>query len=248
MKNKLISPHCPAVRSDLKRFDEHYKGQSNLNLVSLVESATQLSKEDLQNPKSLTLYISHRGEVISVGRLGRKIVFMSYTAHDNLLSSRRIFEAMQDGTFFRYINEPSEGLSKSLVSFDETNQMARVVLFGFETGEFQLEGCLNFDLSKAKLNGVVFGSIVNNLIEEITHGHKINTDKMINRLEGVLKRLGSLAADKSLTDKQRREMAFAIAKDWLERDELFLSKRPRVRQLYAMIKTHKFLTQKQNYP
>jgi hypothetical protein len=59
----------------------------------------------------------------------------------------------------------------------------------------------------------------------------------------VIKRLNSLGADKSLTNAQRHDMASGIAKDWLKRDELFLSRRPRVRELYAAIKKHEFLVE-----
>jgi hypothetical protein len=237
----LENSNAITITSNIRYFDDFYNGLSELNIINRVKDTKRLNKDDLAKPKSLEIFMSHRGEFVSVGYYGKKIVLMAATMFDDLLASRRIFEAVSNDVFFRYVDNIADGLSQSKVTMTDLSCMAHILLTGFEHGDFQISGVLNFDLTNEQLNGRTFSNIIYHLIDEIGYAHKINTDVIINRLHGTLARLNRVSADITLSELEQRNRASSAASDWLSREDLFLSKRPKVRQLYSEIKNHKLI-------
>ena len=218
-----------------------YKDLPNINLVNVTKHTNRLDKSEEQSAKSLLLYISYRGELVSVGRVGGKIVLVAYTPYDSKLSNRRIFDTMTHGVYFRSVDKSSDSLKRSKLHIPDVAKMASIFITGFERGEVVQSGLLRLDFGSYNAGGKAFADAIVRLVERYDYEHEINSNQTLERIERSLKHIEMLNGNRMLDDETKREQAHKFAAEWLGRDELCLSKRPKIRECYAEIKMHALL-------
>jgi hypothetical protein len=250
-----VVPYSAVMHGDYSgasKFDEVYENLETLNLVTKISEGKlkPLCKQDIKTgTRQLNLYLSYRGELISVGYLDNRLVFAAYTDTADLLKSRRIFEIMSGDSFFVYADDINDAFENTDICREDILQMARIRVAGLEREVRTITGPPGFVSPQERLNGDEFAEVIYDYANEVSEREVSpagmrKSDEIIKKLTRTLNRLDSIANSDALTAEEKSNEAHAVTQNWFERNDLFLSRRPAVRRLYHSILMHPLISRK----
>ncbi len=218
-----------------------------LNILNKVheDEAIRMSKEEVEAYKhrSMDLYFTHNNMLVTFGYLNGNQVWFSYTNLDDVFLSRRIFDCMKFGAFYRK-TDLDTALSVSGMIKSDLLGMCHAAVTHLEDNHPIFTGSI---ISKEPtddkpMTGVDFSQIVISVPQCLrSHIPDIGEDDdIITALEEDYQRLEALYADNEAYSEAKRREAEAICKRWADADCLKLSNRAVIRTLYRDVRYHRY--------
>lgn len=207
-----------------------------LNMANIVsdDKAIKLQEDDFNNTseRSLDLYINHNNELISIGYERDALVWFSQTNLADLFLSRRVFECVKQGCFYRSV--PFGVMLESVYMNEKDLQyMCYARLDGIKTDEPTFSGCLTGS-AVGGLTGVDFAETMSVTTMRLrSFISKIGSEsEILNELEKDYRYLTDVYDSGSGFDIARHMKVDAIIAKWRGAECLKLCSRATIRQLY----------------
>lgn len=187
--------------------------------------------------RRLVLFVSHSRDLITFGFINDNLVWFSFTKTDDLLLTRRIFDCMKVGKFYRKVT-PDKALMLTGVAQLDLYGMCRADITHLECDYPTFTGCLT-NSSENSVTGVEFANLIAVLPQRIKANiNNIGTiDDILIELEKDYQILETLR-DSNDTVQKKRSKALAIRNKWCNAICLNMSDRATVRSLYRDICCH----------
>lgn len=201
---------------------------------------TRLAAEN----RSMDLYISQNGNLTAIGFIDGNLVWLSITRINDLFLTRRVFDCMKVGGFYRKVSFDTALTALSVTTKDLEN-MCHVNIQHLEHAHPVFSGCLVNQTKRDgddALTGTEFAKILavlpmrlRSLIPQIGA-----EDDILAELEKDYAALEALyPSNDAAYNPEKHDMAVAICSKWQSAECLKLSDRARIRTLYHDICYHR---------
>lgn len=186
--------------------------------------------------RRMDIYISHAGMMLAIGYEDDDLVWISHTPISDTFLSRRVFECMKEGQFYRRVTL-NDVFSILGIMQKDLQTMCYVGLDYIENDKPVFSGCITGAGQTEKLTGVDFAMIMASLPKKLkaivpTIGTE---DEIFTELEKDSQFLDDLYnADRAFGEISKRKAA-EIREKWLKADCLKLVDRAVIRTLYRKV-------------
>lgn len=217
--------------------NENDSQQNNQN--SVVES---VEHSPLSDYRRLTLYISHKNDLVTFGYVNSNLVWFSFTKTSDLLSTRRIFDTLKVGSFFRKttINEvlPLVGMT-----MNDIRGMCRIDVDDVSKAHPVISGCVQVTMSDdndKSFTGVDFAEFIDVLPNRLKSniGNVGTFEDIMSALNKDFDTLESLYDSDSEYNDIAYKQAAVICNKWRGVSCLNMSDRASLRSLYKSVCYH----------
>ena len=230
--------------------DSESKSDDKYDIGEVIDNELPASHEgesvELPEPhiehRRLVLFVSHSRDLISFGFIDENLVWFSLTKTDDLLLTRRIFDCMKVGKFYRKVT-PDKALMSTGVAQIDLCGMCRIDITHLESDRPVFTGWLENASGKDK-KGIVTSVEFANKIAVLPERIRANiadigsADDILTELEKDYKTLETLY-DNDDTAQEKRDKALVIRSKWYDAKCLNMSDRATIRTLYRDVCYHK---------
>lgn len=183
--------------------------------------------------RRLVLFISHAHDLVAFGFLNENLVWFSYTKTDDMFLSRRIFDCMKVGAFYRKTTPECALASAGLIQRDLLS-MCRIDVLNIEESEPVMKGCVSIQQDNGSMTGEDFAKFIavcpTRLESNIANIGTI--DDILLELEKDYQKLESLYDDDKISSQEKNNKASALCAKWSKAICLNMSDRAMLRNLY----------------
>lgn len=201
----------------------------------------------LSKNRRLVLFISHNRYLVAFGFVSNALVWFSYTPVSDILLTRRVFDCMKIGAFYRKV-EPEIVLNLVGMAQRDLYRMCRTDVIKLEDAHPIFSGSIVSQPpteNQPPLTGVEFANLIavmpqrfENMIASIG-----TDDDIIIELEKDFKRLTALSSGSvGSEDDYCYKEAMTIRDKWRKAECLNMAERATIRGLYGDICWHPFVT------
>ena len=225
-----------------------------LNLVNNVaeSDAEYLHKSEARDAvrsassehRRMDLYISQSGNLTAIGYVNGNLVWFSITKVNDLFLTRRVFDCMKVGSFYRRVSLMTI-LDSVSVTMKDLESMCYVNAEHIEKDHPIFSGCLVSQPEqegKEPLTGTEFAKIIAVLPLRLQSAiPNIGTeDDILTELEKDYATLESLYSKSESYNPQKQQKALSICRKWRTAECLKLSERAAIRTIYHDVCYHRY--------
>ena len=224
-----------------------------LNLLNeLAEDKIEVLSKSSRDPDSLEIierrrldiYVSHTGEMISFGYGGDDLVWFSRTPTTDLLITRRIYDCMMVGVYYRKTTVDTI-ITAAGIKQEDLDAMCFVCIDQIQTGQPEFSGCL---VGKIENGGnIIAGENIAKYMAVLPQRLKAaipkigQSDDIHAALQKDYKALESLKLS-NVPDLEKGRRAVNICTKWQRLQCLKMSERASIRSLYHKVCNHQCLS------
>ncbi len=220
-----------------------------LNLINNVseDDAKYLYKNSdekiIDNHRSMDLYFAHNGVMAALGYLNGKLVWFSYTGLRDKLLSRRIFDCMKFGAFYRETSLDTALAAAGMTSSD-LQKMCHAHVEHLENNQPIFTGCISSSTENREeaMTGVEFADSVISVPASLKAIVPLvgTDDDIIAHLEKDYQLLEALYGKNEGFSPQKQQQAKQISAKWQNVDCLKMADRAAIRTLYYKVRYHRY--------
>lgn len=213
---------------------------SMLNKVNIVHDNKAEYLRDIERSglrhRRMDIYISHNDMMLAIGYEDGNLIWLSHTPLSDLFLSRRVFECMKEGEFYRRVKLRDVF---NIVGMHERDlqTMCHVGLDNIQSEKPVFSGCITGSGSSNKLTGIEFASIIAVLPKRLRDmiPNIGSEDEILSELEKDSQCLDELYHPGSKLDVIAKRKVDDIRSKWLNADCLKLADRAIIRTLYRKV-------------
>lgn len=210
------------------------------NLVSDESAVYLVSDENFRtdiNERHLDMYISHNDVLFAFGYVNDALVWLSTTNLSDSFLSRRVFECVRCGSFYRRV-EFSTALDTMNLTRTDLQAMCYVRLDGITADEPVFTGCIVGSYTSGRMSGIDFADIIAVMPKRLRQSIvNIGTeDEILTELEKDQQCLDAIYNRGIALDKDSCDKIYSICDKWREAECLKFCSRASVRMLYRNVR------------
>lgn len=186
--------------------------------------------------RHLDVYIAHNDMLIVVGYESDNLVWVSYTRLHDLFLSRRVYDCMREGNFYRSLKLP-DVLDTVGLREKDLQGMCYARLDNIELDQPVFSGCIVGEKKESVFTGVDFAAIVAVSAKRLKSmiANVGSDDDIISELEKDRQYVEALYNNGVGFDDNRRKKIAEISNKWRQAECLKLSERAVIRTMYRDI-------------
>lgn len=189
----------------------------------------------VEEHRRLVLFISHAHDLVAFGFSNENLVWFSYTKTDDLFLSRRVFDCMKVGAFYRKAT-PERALAAAGLIQRDLYGMCRIDVLNVEKPTPVLTGCITVQPQdeKSAMTGEDFAKLIAVLPGRLETGiaNIGEIDDILLELEKDYQKLECLYDDDKIPIQEKNNKATALCERWRRAVCLNMSDRAVLRNLY----------------
>ncbi len=185
------------------------------------------------NHRRMDLFISHKDELLVFGYFNSNLVWFSRSNLNDTFLSRRIFECVKQGVFYRRA-ELEDVVNAANITAEDLYGMCGASLDGVETDTPKFSGCITNDDTMTMMHGMDFANFIavvpkrlRALINDIGSENDI-----LDELDTDYQTLETLYGDGTDCDDEKKAAIYDICDKWREAECLKLCRRASIRTQY----------------
>lgn len=185
--------------------------------------------------RRLAMFISHSRDLVAFGFSNENLVWFSYTKTDDLLLTRRIYDCMKVGAFYRKA-APEKALSTAGILQRDLYNMCRIDVLDVEKDKPEFTGCFITQPQddESIMTGEVFAKRIAVIPKRLAAGiaNIGDVDDILLELEKDYQRLEALYCNDKISSQEKNNKAMTICEKWRRVSCLNMSERATLRDLY----------------
>ncbi|MCR5166748.1 MAG: hypothetical protein K6C13_05965 [Oscillospiraceae bacterium] len=221
--------------------------EAMLNLANNIpeDEAVKLVETSVEY-RTMDLYFAHNGMLVAFGYVNGDLVWFSYTSIRDTFLSRRIFDCMKFGKFYRRVTVERALATAGLVE-ESLLSMCHARISNIEEDYPVFTGCVEVRANSENsqpMTGDDFAEIAAALPDKLRQFvSKVGSDDdIIMNLEADYQTLEELyKPDESISD-QKQQIVHDIVDKWAQVDFLKMAERAAIRSLYKDVRYHRYAT------
>lgn len=217
----------------------------SLNLVNMIADSSAEYLRDIETDddtssvdiRHMDLYVTHNNLLVAIGYVNSNLVWFSVTSLSDLLLSRRIYDCMKQGVFYRRV-ALSTLLEATGMTEKSLQTMCHVRVDGIQNDKPIFSDCIVSDSSEfSEFNGSVFADIIAIMPKRLRAAISDigSNDDIITELEKDYQQIELLYNEGVGLDDIRRNNIHSICEKWSLAPCLKLSERATIRTTYHKI-------------
>lgn len=233
------------------------KDESMLNLLNILpeneaeylynkdEDRAFIQQSEAEANRHMDMYVAQNGNLTAIGYLDNNLVWFSVTRINDLFFTRRVFDCMKVGSFYRRATF-DKALSTASVTARDLEFMCHIGIQHMERDHPTFSGCLVSQSEQEDgnaLTGIDFAKIIAVLPMRLSSAiPQIGSeDDIITELEKDYATLESLySSDSDPYEPSKNMTALTICNKWRSVECLKMSGRAAIRTLYHDICYHRY--------
>lgn len=220
-----------------------------LNLINNVseDDAMYLCKNPdekiTDNYRTMDLYFAHNDVMAALGYLNGKLVWFSYTGLRDKFLSRRVFDCMKFGTFYRETTLDT-ALAAAGMTLEDLQKMCYAHVEHLEQNQPVFSGCITSSTENREeaMTGVEFADSIIGVPASLKAIVPLvgATDDIITELEKDYQFLEALYGVNESFNPVKQQQAKQISAKWQRVDCLKMADRAAIRTLYVKVRYHRY--------